>query len=87
MEVSNFEKVLNQLKGVMVKAESSTSSEMLEAFELAAKTLERETRDKTWTTDAGQTELLRRLKGSARPPSSSTSSTRANGLCLFDCSA
>ena len=65
IEESNPEKVLKQLKGDMVNTESSTSSEMLEALKLAAKTLERETRDKFWTTDAGQTELLRRLEGSA----------------------
>ena len=87
IKVSNLKKGLNQLKGVMVNAEGSTSSKKLEAFKFAAKTLERETRDKFWTTDAGQTELLRRFEGSARPPSSSTSSTRANGLCMFDYSA
>ena len=61
IEGSNLKKVSKQLKGVIVNAESSTSSEMLEALKLAAKTLERETRDKFWTTDAGQTELLGRF--------------------------
>ena len=44
IEESSLEKVSKQLKGIMVNDESSKISEMLEAFKLAAKTLERETR-------------------------------------------
>ena len=84
IEVSNLENVLKQLKSVMVNAESSTSFEMLDSLKIAATTLERKTRDKCWTTDSVQTELPRRFDGNARPPSSSTG---ANGLCMFDYSA
>ena len=44
--MSKLKDVLNQLKGILEKATSSTNAEMLDALKLAPKTLERETRDK-----------------------------------------
>ena len=70
--VSNIESALKQLKGSLDNASSSTNSEMQDALKLAAKTLERETRDKFLMTNAGHTELQGQFEGNAKPPSSST---------------
>ena len=79
--VSELETVLKQLRHALTKVDSSTNLEILDSLKVAADKMELETKNKFWTTEAGQAELLRRFDASSEPPAPNL---KAGQLFVFD---
>jgi hypothetical protein len=81
--------LLDYLKSTLSKTSSSTNFEILDALKRAGEAMDRQSNIDYWLTDTGQADLLRRYEATARPPTSEAppSSSKINGLCVFDYTA
>jgi hypothetical protein len=68
---------MKNLEDIIRNPEASSNVEILSCVRLAANTMAKKEKSDYWLTDAGQTELLRRIDKRSKPPS-------AGGLCVFD---
>ena len=58
-EDRSYEDWMNHIQKILKESNGSTDIDILEALKMAAKALEKKTKNDFWMTDKGQLELLR----------------------------